>query len=268
MNELVISNRRDSLEVVLPSKGKYYNRPDWDGKVKLLALTIAEQDILSTDYLIASGAALPQIYRNCVMLPEGMDVLDLHMQDMWVLLYYLHHISFRTPISFDTMCPHCHSIIKREINPESDDLQVTSLTVDKPYPFVLDKNYFGFKEDRNFTIKLQSWRDALEIEEALRKEQDAAKRDKRETKRREFSERLKHMVVAIEGIDAVLKDTFIEHLNANDAKILNTLITNPNFGVGDIIDCKCTNKNCGKTFKALIDLTVDSFFRVTVPDLF
>ncbi len=112
-------------------------------EAEIREMTGAEEEILTNQRLIKSGAAINQVLKNCLVRlgenenPSMNDVLDLLSGDRLSLLVALRKVSLGHEVSLELMCPNptCH-----EVNALTIDLE--SLET-KP-----------FSQDRDFTFQL------------------------------------------------------------------------------------------------------------------
>lgn len=97
-------NFSDAELVPLPSKGRLYKEvtddPDvLDGFIKLYPMTTKEEEILSTQRHLRTGASTRLILQNCI--DSAIDAKDILVFDSNFLLFYLRKISYGDEYEFE-----------------------------------------------------------------------------------------------------------------------------------------------------------------------
>jgi hypothetical protein len=114
----VLSTSEDDLhpweEVVLPSKGLYYEGEVPGGVVEVKPMGLYADKVLTTQRLVRSGEALEYIFRKYVKLPNDFDHSSLLDDDRSFLLYYLRGITHGNEYEFILTCPHCEAVSDHE----------------------------------------------------------------------------------------------------------------------------------------------------------
>lgn len=129
----VLGTSEDELhpweEVVLPSRGLYYDGEVPGGVVEVKPMGLYADKVLTTQRLVRSGEALEYIFRKYVKLPNDFNHLNLLDDDRSFLLYYLRGITHGNHYEFLLTCPHCGAASNHEY-----DLNELYETVTPPNP--------------------------------------------------------------------------------------------------------------------------------------
>lgn len=140
----VLGTSEDELhpweEVVLPSRGLYYDGEVPGGVVEVKPMGLYADKVLTTQRLVRSGEALEYIFKKYVKLPGDFDHSNLLDDDRSFLLYYLRGISHGNHYEFLLTCPHCGAASDHEY-----DLNELYETVTPPNPEI---------GEEPFTVKL------------------------------------------------------------------------------------------------------------------
>lgn len=108
LNAILNTLKQNSInyeEVMLPSKGKFYDGTDGpvNGIVHIRPMTGEEEQILATPRFIKKGVAINMIYNKCIR--ENINTENLLSQDRTFLLIYLRGISYGTDYEIQVRCP-------------------------------------------------------------------------------------------------------------------------------------------------------------------
>lgn len=92
-------------EIVLPSKGIYYDGAVPDGRVKVRPMGLEAEKVLATQRLAQSGKSIDWLFRKCVQFPDGkFDPINLLVGDRVFLLYYLRGITHGNEYEYVVKC--------------------------------------------------------------------------------------------------------------------------------------------------------------------
>ena len=92
-------------EIVLPSKGLYYDGAVPDGRVKVRPMGLEAEKVLATQRLAQSGKSIDWLFRKCIQFPDGkFDPINLLVGDRVFLLYYLRGITHGNEYEFIVKC--------------------------------------------------------------------------------------------------------------------------------------------------------------------
>jgi aspartate carbamoyltransferase regulatory subunit len=92
--------------VVLPSHGVLYNSDDEDvsnGHIRLLPMTIKEEEILTTSRFLKTGSATRMVFENCIT--SNIDAGEILLFDSNYILFKLRQLSYGDDYSFKIKCP-------------------------------------------------------------------------------------------------------------------------------------------------------------------
>ena len=107
--------------IPLPSKGKLYSGVTEDedvlsGYIKMLPMTMEQEEILSTPKFLKAGVATRMVLGECIV--SNIKAEDLLLFDSNFLLYYLRSISYGDEYSFDVQCENqmCGKTFEHTVN--------------------------------------------------------------------------------------------------------------------------------------------------------
>lgn len=243
-------------EIVLPSKGKFYNGDDGpaDGVLHLRPMTGAEEKILATPRFVKKGTAVNMIFKNC--LKEKFDPDNLLSIDRTYLLIYLRGISYSPEYEVQIKCPECSTNFNTTVDLDSmytdycpDDFDDQSLTGQLPVT--------KFK----FTYRLSKGRDETLISEhrerRLRMWGDNAHDDTLHYRASLLVEQIEspsgQVLTGQQNIQAIL-----EKLPIGDVSYIRNLLTDPPFGVDTKVNLICPS--CTAEFNTELPLEANFFF--------
>lgn len=91
--------------IVLPSHGKLYVTDDEDiksGHIKLLPMTVKEEEILTTSRFLKTGSATRMVFENCIA--SDIDAGEILLYDSNYILFKLRQLSYGDNYSFTIKC--------------------------------------------------------------------------------------------------------------------------------------------------------------------
>ncbi|MEM3000624.1 MAG: hypothetical protein QXU32_00635 [Nitrososphaerales archaeon] len=92
-------------DVILPSKGLYYDGMVPDGRVQVRPMGLYAEKILATQRLAQTGKSLDWLFKKCVKFPsDKFDPINLLAGDRIFLLYYLRGITHGNIYEFAVRC--------------------------------------------------------------------------------------------------------------------------------------------------------------------
>ena len=241
-------------EIVLPSKGKFYNGSDGpkDGILHIRKMTGKEEEILANPRLIKKNQALNMIFDNCIQEPYKSE--GFLAEDRTYLLIYLRGISYSEIYDVEIKCPECDKTFAAEIDLNNfmvdscpDDFDENGLTGTLPqcgYKFSYRlprgsderevQSYRDFKAKGGFVVDADAPDETLHFRTAL-------------------------LVNEIEGLtDKSELKVLIEKLPIGDVNYLRNTINNPPFGVDTKTPLECTY--CQADFNTDLPLEASFFF--------
>lgn len=123
----------------LPSGGKFYDKKDPDlsrGKIKILPITLKEEEILSTERFINEGTATIMVLNNCIQ--SNVKAEDLLLYDYTYLLFYLKKISYQDEHTFIIQCqnPDCGHVFESGF--KISDLKFDEIPASMKEPYQID----------------------------------------------------------------------------------------------------------------------------------
>lgn len=129
----------------LPSGGKFYDKTDPElskGKIKILPITLREEEILSTERFVDDGVATIMVLDNCIQ--SNVKAEDLLLYDYTYLLFYLKKISYQDEHTFTIQCnnPSCGNIF--ETGFKISDLTFNEVPEEMIEPYKVDLPQSGY----------------------------------------------------------------------------------------------------------------------------
>lgn len=124
--------------IPLPSKGKLYGFCDDEevknGFIRLYPMTLAEEEILTTQKFLKTGVATRMIFENCIA--SNIEAGDILTFDSTYLLYRLRQISYGDDYTIKLKCPNssCEKEFKETI--KISDLSFEELSDDVEEPII------------------------------------------------------------------------------------------------------------------------------------
>lgn len=237
-------------EIVLPSKGAFYNGTDGpaNGVLHIRAMTGEEEQILSTPRYVKRGTAINMIFQRC--LKENIKTDNLLTLDRTYMLIWLRGVSYGHEYEVDIKCPECDKKFSHTIN--LNELMVNYCPDDftPPLTDILPKSEY------NFIWHLPRGMDENKVQEY---------RDKR---MKEFGDngiddsiiyRMALMLDEIEGVkDKTELMLLLKKLPTQDVSYLRSLVLDTPFGVDT--KCQITCKSCYHDFEVELPLEASFFF--------
>lgn len=104
------------IEIVLPSKGLFYNGQDGpeDGKITIRPMTGNEEGILATPKFVRDGTAIDRIFKRC--LSGNWDTKNFLTVDRTYLLIHLRGLSYGNVYEVEVKCPYTERLFNTEID--------------------------------------------------------------------------------------------------------------------------------------------------------
>lgn len=237
-------------EIVLPSKGKFYDGENGpaDGKLHIRPMTGEEEQILATPRFVRKGQALNMIFSRCIK--EKYKTENLLTVDRTYLLIYLRGISYSPLYDVEIKCPECEKKFSTEID-------LNSLIVES-----CPDNYGPVLEDvlpsskYRFRYRLSQGKDENEIQ------------DHRDRRIKNFGDasaddtliyRTALLLDDIEGLsDKRELQVLIKNLPISDVSYLRNCVNEPPFGVDTKVEMVCPS--CLQEFDSDLPLEANFFF--------
>lgn len=252
LNAILTALKQNSInyeEVLLPSKGKFYDGSDGptNGIIHIRPMTGEEEQILSTPRFVKKGNAINMIFSKCIQ--ENIKPENLLSQDRTFLLIYLRGISYGTDYEIQVKCP------------ETDKQFSTSIDLDS-LEIIRCPDSFGPnqltgvlpKSNYKFTYRLARGKDELELqqyrESKIKASGDIAVDDTP-------TYRIALLLNSIEGIvDKEELKVLLRNLPIQDVNYIRNIINDPPFGMQTSLSV--LSPYSGEDFE--IELPLDSNF--------
>lgn len=281
----VLKTNEDDLhpweEVVLPSKGLYYEDKVPGGVVEVKPMGLYADKVLSTQRLVRSGEALEYLFKKYVKLPNGFDHLDLLDDDRSFLLYYLRGISHGNIYEFVLTCPHCGAFSEHEYNlnelyetvtPPNPNIGVEPFSVRLPEI----SEFIG--EDFNVKVRFMRGYDTMDMLGTTKASQGlpgrARSRKKKDWRNKENRDKIKSFGETLDetlerNINRVIVEAggetnrhkiqqLVEKLSSADINTIIDFLRENSPGIDTSIETDCSS--CGTVIIAPLPITA-SFFR-------
>jgi hypothetical protein len=219
-------------EVLLPSKGRFYNGTDGptDGIIYIRPMTGEEEQILATPRYVKRGKAIDMIFEDCIQ--NKITASKLLSVDRTYLLIYLRGISYTPIYEVEVKCPECSHKHPAQIN--LDELTVEHCPDDFGYDSlegVLPVSEF------KFSYRLACGADDAEISQ-YRERRSKAWGD--QTRDDTLHYRTALLLNEVEGVtDKGQIQQLAKRLPINDVAHIRNLVNNPPFGVDTKIEMIC-----------------------------
>ncbi len=253
LEEILLQLRGQSYtydEVVLPSKGTFYNGGDapTDGVLHIRPMTGEEEQILATPRYIKKGTAINMIFQRCVK--EKIKPDELLSIDRTYLLIALRNISYGHEYEVDIKCPGCDKKFNHTIRLDQLLVEYCPPEFQAPLTDVLPKSGL------NFIWHLPRGKDENLVS------------DYREKRSKEYADMaiddslLFRIALMIDTIEAVRDKTeiliLLKKLPIQDISYLRGIAGDPPFGVNT--KCEATCPLCYHDFEIELPLEAGFFF--------
>lgn len=236
-------------EVVLPSKGNFYDGKDGptDGVLHIRPMTGEEEGILATPRYVRQGTAINMIFHRCLQ-EQSFRPEDLLSTDRTFLLICLRGISYTPKYDVEVKCPDCERKFQTKIDLNS--LIVNDCPLDFRPPLSDTMPISGYK----FNYRLSRGKD----EQALQEYRDRQLKLWGDTGADDtLIYRTALLLDDIEGLREKHElQMLIKKLPIQDVAFLRNTITDPPFG----IDTKCTITCAGCLHDFDVDLPLEAGF--------
>jgi hypothetical protein len=253
-------------DVVLPSRGLYYDGAVPDGRVKVRPMGLAADKILATQRLAQSGKSIDWLFRKCVQFPDSkFDPLSLLAGDRIFLLYYLRGITHGNMYEFVVKCTNAEC---EQSSTHEYDLNLLSSTITNPEtslgtePFKVVLPHMSKVAGSDFWVKVRFMRgydmqSMLNQRKMVRKVQGKAIEAIDDT----IEDNLNMLIVEAMGSEDRMKiKGLISRLHASDTAAIREFLRKNSPGIDTITTAQCPN--CSNEMKMELPIT-ESFFRPT-----
>ena len=256
-------------EIVLPSRGQYYDGKIPGGIVKVKPMGAQDDKILATQRLAASGQSLEHLFKHCVQLPEGIDPADLLGGDRVFLLYVLRGITHGNMYEFIVPCPSCElkSTHQYDLNTLASTITGPSPGLDQePFKIVLPYMSESLKQEVFVTIKLLRGRDVNQYTASRKFKKRITPGAATEHYRNPgavddtLTEGMMLSLVSWMGevTDEQKLRRLVDRLHSRDLAVIREFLKNNTPGIDTTINVSCPG--CGTEFKTELPIT-EGFFR-------
>lgn len=233
-------------EVVLPSRGCFYEGKFPEGKIHVKPMTMKEEKLLATQRLIRTGKAIDMIFESCMQ--ETFPAEELLSIDRTFLLIWLRGISYGSEYDVNVKCPNCNNSFPETINLSELPVDFADEGASEPKGSVFPRCGHPFK------YRFSRGKD------------EAALARHRERKARAYGDdaiddtlvaRDSMLIVEIGGFTNKQEiSVILESLSMEDATHLRSLFREPGFGVKTLLPLICPF--CSSDFD--VDLPMDANF--------
>lgn len=273
-------------QVMLPSKGAYYQGKVPGGFVQVRPWGLQAEKTMTTQRLVRTGEALDYIFQHHVKLPDDLDHIDLLSDDRVFLLYYLRGISHGPEYEFMIKCPECDKMGEHEYDMRElwETVRYPNMEIgDEPFKVVLPIATEQLQKkhaDAEFWIKVRFLRgqDSVDFLNARPKVQGGKARARNRSKQNR-QQALDDVKQREETLDETLENNinrvitevmgvtnrskirqFVETLHSHDIAIIMDFLKENSPGVDTSIETECPQPKCGITFVVGLPIT-ETFFR-------
>jgi hypothetical protein len=264
-------------DVRLPSDGIYYG---WiDGTVKVRPMGTAAEKVLTNQRLAQDGQNIDYLFRECVMLQNGMDPADLLIGDRAFLLYYIRGLTHGNIYEFMFTCPNesCGksttynydlNALAETIKWANHSLGAEPFKIDLPYASqILSHNVsveirFLRAVDTNNMIAMRKARKNMFSQGLVRnRTQNKAQGNFSRTQDAEdmITDNLARMIVSVLGeTDEYTIKRFVEKMHASDTATIREWLRENTPGIDNTVIITCPS--CNNDFTVELPMT-EGFFR-------
>lgn len=233
-------------ELLLPSRGVIYNKPDFNGVVNVRPFTTkAYKDLLTSN---ASEAGLKQFVDTC-LVDCPVKAKNMNQNDLLAILFKTRVMTLGNKLKQEIKCPDCEHIDNFEW--DLDSIEINYLYVDK-YPIPVTLPHSG----KDIKVRFPTGADTIKAK------QEADRRAA--TFKKQPSEFTRVFTIVsmldVDGKDIVEKAEWYESLDPQDAIFIDEVFAE----MADAFGVKMTREEhcsvCDKVYTTYIDIGSD-FFR-------
>lgn len=219
----------------LPSNGFFEGSPK---ELNVRGLTVKE-----LKHLTASGRFDKKVFDNCISscVKESVDISKLLIQDYNYLVYLVRLYTSGEKATGSKVCDHCRKSFNFEFNvAQSAEVK----TLEDILPQVVTKNLTRFKEEHGYDITVDvkplTRADFVKIDNAIKQSVEMAARLNQPVTTYPLTELLKVHVTQISGFPIpVVKDQFLDYLNADEANLITNAFDEYEFGLKGAARVEC-----------------------------
>jgi len=242
--------------VFLPSKGLIYSKESSLYKaesIEVKQMTAAEEDILTSRFLLRTGKAIDMLIKNCIM-DKSIDPGDLLSGDKDAIMIGLRIGAYGKEYLVDIECPECNETQKNfEIDLTS--LKVKELDESKIAQEGMNKFEISLPSGNNVAVKILSSREEKEVSD----ENDNLKKHIQTKVDRLISIRHQKQIIELNGdTDRTKILQFVKTMPAKDSRALNKFLEDirPEIKMESNFECV----SCGYTGREVIQITQNFFW--------
>lgn len=276
--DLVLQMPQDTVlpweEIVLPSKGLFYDGAVPDGRVKVRPMGLEAEKVLATQRLAQSGKSIDWLFRKCIQFPDGkFDPINLLVGDRVFLLYYLRGITHGNEYEFIVKCSN------EECNKSSTqtyDLNLLQNTIIMPEqalgsePFQVVLPHLSKLSKTDFWVKVRFMR-GYDLQSIMNQRRTTKKVQNMgrpvnsqapETLDDTLEENLNLLIVeAMGSTDRTKIHQLVSKMHSVDTATIREFLRKNSPGIDATVTINCPD--CGTEMKMELPIT-ESFFRPTV----
>lgn len=259
-------------EVTLPSQGYYYGGNLPGGVVKVRAMGIHAEKILSTARLAQTGQSIDYLFNHCVQLTEGFDQGELLVGDRVFLLYVLRGITHGNIYEFALKCPSCE-----HTSTHVYDLNELAATVKGPNyelgpePFKVPLPYLSQAAKKNLWVKVRLLRgkDIAAMTNRVKFNKRVAKASGPRNVQVAIDQAVtENLALAVDGFggdglvgevrDSARIKAFVDTLHSKDSSTIREFLKHNSPGIDTTVVVQCPE--CDQEIRTELPIT-EGFFR-------
>jgi len=268
-------------EVVLPSRGLYYDGQIPGGVVEVKPMGLYADKVLATQRLVRTGEALEYLFKKYVQLPNDFDHLAMLDDDRSFLLYYLRGITHGNFYEFMLTCPHCDGVSQHEydLNELWSDATPPNEKLGKE-PFAVRLPKLSEQAGEDFIVKVRFLRghDTMEMLGAVKPSDGlpgrARARKKRDWRNKDNADKVRNMGETLDStlernINKIIVEAggeknrgkirkLVDRLHSTDVNAIIEFLRDNSPGIDTVVETDCVR--CSTTIITPLPITA-SFFR-------
>jgi hypothetical protein len=243
-------------EVELPSLGKTYASKA--SSVKIKPMRGIEEDILTNQKLVRTGAAFDLLLKNCITEWNGIQLNELLFGDMNVLYVALRSLSYGSDYQAHVICPECGG--KDRVETNLSEFSPKLLSID---PVTIGKNEFLWESKEGFKIgfRMLTNGDNKHLQ-ALERQQKAQKLANPEIAVTDFLTQIILSITNPQGHTITnkldIRQIVKNHLSVRVIQEFTSFINEHRPDIDMAIDHECTS--CGAVNRLQVPITADFFW--------
>ena len=240
----VLDMSKDELfpkhEIVLPSRGLYYDDMIPNGTVNIRPMNIFTEKMLANSSVVKGDNGIGGIIKNCVEFPSEFDIRNLLIGDVNYILYVLRAISYGNIYEFTVMCDNCNSPIQMQydFNNMNGSVKWANENIIEPFEITLP-----------------------DISKKLREKCTVKMRFARRYDSENGNQGISNLIIEALGSKEKVKINkfYGERLSIKDKSIITDKIKEVTPGINTTVEVKCSK--CGNNMEKVGLPITEEFFR-------